>query len=259
MNETLIHPTAIVSPKAELGTGVSVGPFSIIEDDVQVGDNTEIRSSVVLANGARIGSDCRIHSSCVIATEPQDLKYKNERTYAFVGDRTVLREYVTVNRGTVETGKAVVGDDCLIMTYCHVAHDCRVGNNVIMSNVSQLAGHVTIEDWVILGGVAKIHQFCTVGSHSMIGADVKIVKDVPPFTLVGRQPAKVEGVNKIGLRRRGFKSKTIRAIEEFYDTVLFSGMNNTEGIKHYKAKGDLLEEVEYCIKFIENSKRGIHR
>jgi UDP-N-acetylglucosamine acyltransferase len=256
----LIHPTAIVSEKATIGENVKVGPFSIIQDDVIIGDNTEIRSNVVLANGTRIGKDCVICNGAVIATEPQDLKFKGEATYAFVGDRTVVREFATINRGTDSTGVTKVGSDCLIMTYCHVAHDCTVGDNVIMSNLVQLAGHVHIEDWVVLGGVAKVHQFCTVGAHAMIGADVLLVKDVAPYTLIGRKPAQVEGINKVGLRRRGFENETINKIQAFYDTLLFSGFNNRDGIANYKANNpEILPEVQGCISFIENSTRGIYR
>ncbi len=256
----LIHSTAIVSEKATIGENVTIGPFSIINDDVVIGDNTEIRSNVVLANGSRIGKDCVICNGAVIATEPQDLKFKGESTYAYVGDRTVVREFATINRGTDSTGITKVGSDCLVMTYSHVAHDCVVGDHVIMSNLVQLAGHVTIQDWVVLGGVAKVHQFCTVGAHSMIGADVLLVKDVAPYTLIGRKPPQVEGINKVGLRRRGFENDTIVKIQSFFDTLLFSGFNNRDGIANYKSNNpELIPEVADCISFIEKSTRGIYR
>ncbi|MDQ1267266.1 MAG: Acyl-ACP--UDP-N-acetylglucosamine O-acyltransferase [Bacteroidota bacterium] len=259
MNSTVIHQTAIVSEKAQLGENVRIGPYSIIEEDVEIGDNCEIRSGVYIDNGTRIGRDCRICKGVVIGTEPQDLKYADEKTLTFVGERTTLREYVTINRGTKETKKTVVGSDCLIMTYSHVAHDCRVGNNVIISNTTQLAGHVTIEDWVNIGGVVKIHQFCKVGCHSFIGADVKIVKEVPPYTLIGREPAKVEGLNIIGLRRRGFSNELIGEIQKFYELVLFSGLNTRDGIAKYLENNSPCEEIKHCIDFIESSGRGIYR
>lgn len=259
MQGTEIHPTAIVSPKAKLGENVKIGAFTHVEDDVEIGDNTVVRSSAVIANGSRIGRNNVICHGAVIGTEPQDLKYANERTFAKIGDRNTIREYATINRGTTATGETRLGSDCLIMTYCHIAHDCHLGSNIIMSNVTQLAGHVTIEDWVTTGGVVKIHQFCTVGKHTMIGADAKIVKDVPPFTLIGRVPPQVEGVNKIGLKRRGFSPELIREIIEFYDTVLFSGLNTTDGIKKYKQREIIVPEIEETIKFIENSTRGIYR
>lgn len=259
MSETIIHPTAIVSKKAIIGSGTSVGAYTVIEDNVIVGDGSEIRSHVVLAAGARIGNNCKIHSGAIIATEPQDLKFSGEETFAFVGDRTVVREFVTINRGTESTGKSAVGSDCLLMAYSHVAHDCTVGDNVILSNVSQLGGHVTVEDWVTLGGVVKVHQFSKVGAHSFVGADCKVVKDVPPFTLIGREPARVEGINKVGLRRRGFSNEIIKAIEHFYDTILNSGFNNRDGIEKYISENQIVPEIKYCIDFIENSKRGIYR
>lgn len=253
------HNTAIISKEAKIGENVIIGPYSIIEDDVEIGDNTEIRAHVHLANGSRIGRSCRIHSGCVIATEPQDLKFGGEPTLAIVGDRTVLREFVTVNRGTKHSGMSKVGSDCLLMAYCHVAHDCRVGNNVIMANATQLGGHVQIDDWANTGGVVKVHQFCRVGMHSFVGADVKIVKDVPPFTLIGRDPAKVEGINKIGLRRRGFTPEQIDNIEEFYKVILNSGLNVSDGIRRIMEKENLPPEVLHCIEFIKSSERGIVR
>lgn len=255
----LIHSTAIVSDKAKIGKNVRIGPFSIIEDDVEIGDNCEIRSSVIIANGSRIGKNCKFFAGAVISTEPQDLKFDGEPTHVYIGDNTMVREFATINRGTRETGKTSIGSNCLIMSYCHVAHDCSVGDNVIISNVTQLAGHVTIEDWVVLGGMAKIHQFCRVGKHSMVGADCKVVKDVAPFTLVDRKPAQVEGINKVGLRRRGFANDVIQEIEQFYDTILFSGYNNRDGITKFSEREKIHEEVRYCIDYIENSVRGIHR
>ena len=255
---TTIHSTAIVSPKAQLGEGVVVGPHVVIDDDVIIGDGTTIKAHAYIANGARIGKDCRIFQGAVISEEPQDLKYDGAPTTVFIGDRTHIREYVTVHRGT-SSETTTIGSDCLIMSYCHVAHDCRVGSNVIMSNVTQLAGHVTVEDWVIIGGVAKIHQFCKLGCHSMIGADCKVVKDVSPYTLIGRSPSQVEGINKVGLRRRGFSAELIQEIESFYDTILFSGFNNRDGIAKFLERGTISPEVQHCIDFINNSSRGIHR
>lgn len=256
----MIHPTSVVSAKAKIGENVKIGPYSVISDNVEIGNNVEIASHVVIDNGARIANDCKIFSGAVISTAPQDLKYNDEETLVFIGERTVVREYATINRGTKATGKTVVGADCLIMTYCHVAHDCRLGDNVIMSNLSQIAGHVALQDWVILGGMAKITQFCTVGKHSMIGADVKIVKDVAPYNLVGRIPAKVEGINKIGLKRRGFTKECIDDIERFYDTLLFSGLNTTDGIARFQElNSNIIPEVQEVIDFIVNSSRGIHR
>ena len=257
--ETIIHPTAFVSKLAKIGTGVTIGPNAVVEDDVQIGNDVEIRQGAIIANGARIGNRSKVYAYAVIATEPQDLKYLGEPTNAFIGEDTIIREFATVNRGTTATGRTSVGSNCLIMTYSHVAHDCRVGDNVVISNATQLAGHVTIEDWVGLGGVVKIHQFCTIGKHAFVGADVKIVKDVAPYTLIGREPPQVEGINKIGLRRRGFSHELIAEIEEFYHILLFSGLNNRDGIAKYSQRQSVPEEILECIGFIDKSSRGIYR
>ena len=255
-----IHPLASVATEAKLGTNVTIGPFAVIESDVEIGDGSIIYSHATLLNGSRIGQECSIFPGAVIGAVPQDLKFKGEQTFAIIGDRSVIRECSTVNRGTDATGRALVGKDCLIMAYCHVAHDCTVGDHVVMSNVSQLAGHVTIGNWVILGGLAKIIQFCNVGDHAMIGADCKVTKDVAPYALIGREPAKVEGVNKIGLRRRGFSNQAIDAIQELYSAVFFSGMNTTDGMEEYERLHErVLPEVESCISFIRSSQKGIIR
>ena len=256
----LIHPLASVAPEAQIGTNVTIGPFAVIESDVVIGDGSTISAHATIMNGSRIGNECSIFPGAVIGAVPQDLKFQGEKTLAIIGDRTVIRECATVNRGTEATGRAIIGKDCLIMAYCHVAHDCTVGDHVIMSNVSQLAGHVSIGDWVILGGLAKVIQFCTVGDHAMIGADCKVTKDVAPYALIGREPAKVEGVNKIGLRRRGFSNDAIDAIQELYSSVFFSGMNTTDGLEEYERRyPTLLPEVGSCIEFIRSSRKGIIR
>lgn len=254
----MIHETAIVSKDAKIGQNVIIGPYCVISGDVEIGDNCHLANGVIIDNGARIGKNVKIFSYASIATEPQDLKYNNEKTTVHIGDNTVIREFATINRATTHSWKTIVGSNCLIMTYCHIAHDCIVGDNVIMSNASQLGGHVTIEDWVILGGVVKVHQFCIVGKHSMVGADVKVVKDVPPFTLIGRNPAQVEGINKIGLKRRGFKDETVKQIDQFYNDLIFSGKPNKEVLEYY-TNNETASEINDCVNFINNSKRGIHR
>ncbi len=255
-----IHPQAAVSPKARIADNVRIGAFTFIDDDVEIGESTEIQSNVVLKNGTRIGNECTVFSGAVIGSEPQDLKFQGEPTLAVIGNRTVIRECVTVNRGTSHSGKAIVGDDCLLMAYTHVAHDCVVGNHVILSNVTQLAGHVTIGDWAILGGMAKVVQFCNVGAHVMLGAGVKVTKDIPPYTLIGREPARLEGINVIGLKRRGFATDTIDAIEHFFSMVYFGSYNVTDGIEAYKALvSEPCAEVQLCIDFIKSSKKGTIR
>lgn len=254
------HPTSIISPEAYLGENVRVGAFSIIESGAVIGDNTEIRSSVTISSFARIGAGCTVYPHAVIGTEPQDLKFQGETTYVHIGDRTVIREFVTVNRGTQAQGETRIGNDCLIMAYCHVAHDCLLGNNVIIANATQMGGHVIIEDFAVLGGLVKIHQFCTIGAHAMIGAGTKVVKDVAPFTLVDGIPAKVGSINVVGLERRGFSAETIQELREFYHAVLWSEMNISAGVEAFRQERDSISsEVRYCIDFIERSGRGITR
>ena len=255
----MIHPMAVVSAKARIGNSVKIGAFAVVEDDVEIGDGADIRTHSVLCNGSRIGAAAAIYPNAVIGAEPQDLKYRGESTLAIIGQRTVIRECATVNRGTTYSGEARVGDDCLIMAYSHVAHDCVVGNNVIISNVSQLAGHVTIGDWAILGGMVKVVQFCRIGKHSMIGAGVKVTKDIPDYALVGREPARIESINKIGLRRRGFSNETIDGIEKFFDTVFLGKYNTTEGIEEFLRTNEPINEVSELIEFIRSSKKGVVR
>jgi len=257
------HRLASISPKARLGANVTIGAFAVIEDGAEIGDNTEIRSSVVITGSARIGSDCVIHPGAVIGGEPQDLKFGGEQTVALVGNRTTIREYVTINRGTSASGKTSVGEDCLIMAYCHVAHDCHVGNHVIIANASQLGGHVAIHDFAVLGGVTKVHQFVTVGKHAMVGAGTKLVKDIAPYLLADGIPATIHGLNKTGLKRRGFPREVINELEEFYTMVLHSGYNTSDGITRFLERstihGGVLPETQNCIDFIRQSKRGICR
>lgn len=259
MENIKIHPTAIVSDKAQIGKGTEIGPFSIIEDDVIIGENNIIKSSVLIGNGARIGNNNEFFHSAVISNPPQDLKYNNERTFAIIGDNNCIREFVTVHRGTADNKETKIGSNCLLMAYSHIAHDCYVGDNVILANVTQLGGHVRLDDWVICGGMSKFHQFTRVGAHAMTAADARVMKDVPPFTLIGREPPKIEGINKIGLRRRGFTDEQILKIKAFYDILLFSGLNTRDGIAKVIEKGDISPEIEYCISFIQNSSRGIYR
>lgn len=220
-----IHSTSIVSPKAEIADNVSVGPFTIIEDDVVIGEGTVIGSSVLCAAGTRIGKNCSVHKGAVVATPPQDLKYKNEPTTCEIGDNTTVREYCTLNRGTTEHWKSVIGSNCLLMAYVHVAHDCTIGNNVIIANSVQMGGHVTIHDWAIVSGLTAVHQFSTIGVHAMIQGHKAVGKDIPPFVRAGREPMMYEGINSVGLRRRGFSNDTISAITQAYHVIYGSGLN----------------------------------
>ncbi len=256
---TQIHPSAVVSPKAQLGTNVRIGAFAVIDDDVIIGDDTEIMVHGVILAGSRLGKSVLVYPGAVIGAAPQDLRFHGQHTEVFIGDRTTLRECVTVNRAS-HTDAVRVGSDCLIMAYTHIAHDCQVGNNVVIANATQLGGHVEVGDWAILGGVSKVHQFCRIGKHVMVAADAMITKDVAPFVLTGRSPVKVEGINKVGLSRRGFSQETVASIDEFVNTVFFSGKNMSDGIATYRALYPTpIAEVEDMITFIETSKRGVYR
>jgi UDP-N-acetylglucosamine acyltransferase len=252
-----IHPTAIVSSKAKIGNNNIIHPFTIIEDDVEIGNDCEIGPSAVLYNGARVGNKVIIYQGASVAHRPQDLKFGNEATYFYVGDNTVIHEFVTLHRGTKETGLSKIGKNCLIMAYAHIAHDCVIGDNVIFANGVTIAGHVNIGDWVIIGGMSGVHQFSNIGKHSMIGANTAVVKDVPPFVLSGRFPLKYEGLNKVGLRRRGFTEEDIAAIKKTYDLIYNSGLNVTKGVN--KAESELATNyyVRDIIQFVRTSKRGI--
>lgn len=254
-----IDPRAVVSPKARLGEDVYVGPFAVVEDDVEVGDGTKIASSAYIANGARIGRNCVIHHGAVVSNAPQDLKYSNEPTILQIGDNTVVREYCTLHRGTRETGATVVGNDCLLMAYVHIAHDCRVGHHCIFANAVTLAGHVHVGDWATIGGLVAIHQFTHIGSHVMIGGGYRVTKDVPPYVLAGREPLKYEGLNFVGLRRRGFTKEQIENIEKAYRIVYESGLTIKESIAELEKSFKGYPEVNVVIEFLKISSRGIIR
>jgi len=253
----MIHQMAIVDPKAELADDVEIGPFTIIEGDVQVDSGTKIGPSVLLADGARIGKNVTIHKGAVIGSVPQDLKFGGEITQAYVGDNTTIREYATINRGTIDHGKTVVGSGCLMMAYSHVAHDCEVGDKVILANSVNLAGHVLIEEQAIIGGIVPLHQFVRVGRHSFIAGGTRVPKDVPPYILAANEPLRYSGLNSIGLRRRGFPADTIAAIKHAYKLIYLSDMNVSQGIGRIKDEMEILPEIQHIIDFIEGSERGI--
>ncbi len=254
-----IDPRAIISSNAELAENVTVGPFAIIEENVHVGAGTVIGANALIGRGTRLGRDCRVHHGAVVGHEPQDLKYRNEPTTCEVGDRTVVREYATLHRGTGDHGKTVIGSDCLLMGYVHIAHDCVVGNKVIMSNAAMLAGHCVVEDYVIIGGVTPVHQFVRIGKHSMIGGGLRVPKDVPPFILAGQDPLAFQGLNSVGLRRRGFTNEVIAALDKTYGLLYNAGMNVTQAVAKIKEDPALsgIGEVQAVLEFIASSTRGI--
>ncbi len=256
---TSVDPRAEVSPKAFLGENVSVGPFSIVEPGAVIGDGTSVAASALIAAGARIGRECRIHHGAVIGHMPQDLKYAGEPTTCELGDRNVVREYATLHRGTGEGGRTIIGNDNFLMAYCHIAHDCVLGNKIIMANAASLAGHTDVEDYVIIGGLTPVHQFTRLGRHSMVGGGLRVGKDVPPYILAGGEPLTFEGLNSIGLRRRGFPRETIDALERTYAMIYRGGLNVSQAVTKIEADPALsaLPEVRVVLDFIRGSKRGI--
>ncbi len=251
------QPLAYIHPAAKIHPSVVIDPFVTIEQNVEIGEGTRIGSNVTILEGARIGKNCNIFPGAVISGIPQDLKFVGEETVAIIGDNTTIRECVTINRGTASKGKTVVGSNCLIMAYCHVAHDCVVGDNVIMSNATQLAGEVVVDNFAIIGGGSLVHQFCHIGSHVMVQGGALINKDVPPYVKAGREPISYAGVNSIGLRRRGFSNETIQQIQNIYRYLYLSGMNNSDAIERIKAELPATKERDEIILFVRNSKRGI--
>lgn len=255
-----IHPTAVVDPRAELGSGVEVGPFAVVGPDVVIGEGTVLMSHAVVERWTRIGRRCRVHPFATLGGAPQDLKYRGEETWLELGDETVVREAATLNRGTVGgLGKTVVGSRCLLMAYAHVAHDCVLGDQVILANAATLAGHVTVEDHVILGGLAAVQQFVRLGAHSFVGGTSGVNQDVPPFMLVSGVPASNHGLNLVGLKRRGFSDEAIRALKRAHQTIFRSGLTLARAIEQVRAEQAGVPEVTRLVEFIEGSKVGVCR
>ena len=255
--EPSVHGTAVVDPEVDLGPGVVVGPYAILGPGVSVGAGTEIGPHVLVERDTHIGEECRIAKGAVLGTDPQDLKYQGEPSLLVVGDRTTIREYATLNRGTAASGRTVVGSDCLLMAYTHVAHDCEIGNHVIISNASQMAGHVVIEDWAIISGLVAIHQYVRIGAHSFVGGASRISQDVPPYCRVVGNPPKLYGLNSVGLDRRGFAEDVRRALKQTYRILFQSGLNVSQGISRAEADVEQIPEVRHLLEFIRKSERGI--
>ena len=255
--ETRVHATAVVDSDAELGAGVEVGPYAVIGPNVTVGDGTQIGPHVFIERNTRLGEDCRVAKGAVLGTDPQDLKFSGEATFLVVGDRTTVREYATLNRGTRASGQTVVGTDCLLMAYTHVAHDSEIGSHVIISNATQMAGHVIIEDWAIVSGLVAIHQFVRIGAHSFIGGASRIAQNVTPYCSVVGNPPKLYGLNKVGLERRGFAEDVRAALKKTYRILFQSGLNVSQGIQRAEEEVDQIPEVRHLLAFIKNSERGI--
>lgn len=251
------QPLAYVHPQAKIAKNTVIEPFVNIEKNVEIGEGTWIGSNVTIMEGARIGKNCKIFPGAVIAAIPQDLKFNNEETIVKIGDNTVVREFVTINRGTKANYETVVGNNCLLMAYVHVAHDCIIGNNVILANGATLAGHITVDDWAIIGGLSAVHQFVNIGSHVMISGGSLVRKDVPPFTKAAREPLSYVGVNSIGLRRRGFTSEKINEIQDIYRYIYLKGNNVSQALEYIEANLPATSERDEIITFISKSSRGI--
>lgn len=257
MTGTQVHPTAIVDALAELGEGVSVGPYAIVGPNVTVGARTRIASHVLIERDTEVGEDCQISNGAVLGTDPQDLKYAGESTRLTVGDRTVIREFATLNRGTSASGVTTVGSDCMLMAYTHVAHDCCLGDHVILSNAVNMAGHVSIGDWAIVGGMTPIHQFVRIGAHAFIGGQSRISKDIPPYVKAAGIPIQLYGLNSVGLQRRGFDEEVRRELKRAYRLFFASTHNVAQALERAREELRALPEVETFLSFFEKSERGV--
>lgn len=254
-----ISSLAYVHPDAKLGGNVTIEPFAFVDANTEIGDGTLVMSGANIRSGSRVGKSCRIFPGAVIGGIPQDLKFKGEDTLAIVGDGTTVRECATVNRGTASKGKTVVGNNCLLMAYSHIAHDSSLGNSIIVGNATQLAGEVEVEDFAILSGGTLVHQFTRIGAHVMIQGGTRLGKDIPPFIIAGREPVCYSGVNLIGLRRHGFSNEKINEIQEIYRIIYQAGYNFTDAIKKIEGEFEKTPEMELIVDFVKNSPRGIVR
>ena len=254
-----IHETAVIHPVARIGKDVEVGPYAVIGENVIIGDGTKIGAHVVIDGWTSIGRNCTIFPSASIGAEPQDLKFCGEKSYVFIGDNTKIREFVTINRATGEGEETRVGSNCLLQAYCHVAHNCTVGNHVIMSNSATLAGHVIVEDRVVISGLAGVHQFVKIGRNAMIGGATKVVQDVPPFVIVDGHPAKVCGLNNVGIARAGVGEAARRNLKKAYRILFRSGISLAQAIAVMEQELDACEEIEHLLRFLRNVERGICR
>jgi UDP-N-acetylglucosamine acyltransferase len=252
-----IHATAVIDDSAELGAGVEVGPFAFIGPNVVIGTGTRIGPHVVIERDTHLGSECRVHPGAVLGGDPQDLKYIGESALLVVGDRTVVRECVTLNRGTSARGRTQVGSDCLIMAYAHVAHDCFLGDHVVIANAVNMGGHCDIGDWVIVGGVTAIHQFVQIGAHAFVGGSSAVRKDVPPFVKAAGDPLRLFGLNTVGLQRRGFTDQERAQLRRAYRLLFQSPRNLREALGETRKELESAPHVDALLDFIERSERGV--
>lgn len=251
------QPLAYIHPQAKIARNVVIEPFTTIDKNVVIEEGTWVGSNVTIMEGARIGKNCKIYPGAVIASIPQDLKFSGEETTAEIGDHTVIREFVTISRGTIDKHKTVIGSNCLLMAYVHIAHDCRIGNNCILSNATQVAGHVEIEDSAIIGGSSAVHQFVKIGAHVFVSGGSLVRKDIPPYTKAAREPLSYCGINSIGLRRRGYKNEKISEIQEIYRHIFLKGLNNSKALDLIELEMPPSKERDIIINFIRGSDRGV--
>lgn len=253
---TRIHETAIIDPNAQIGTGVEIGPFCIIGPNCTIGDNTVIDAHAVIEAWTNIGKDCRVGVGAVLGGRPQDKKFKDEKSYLNIGDGNIIREYVTIHRGTGEGNITTIGNDNMLMAYCHVGHNCILGNDIMMANMVGISGHVIVEDKVVFGGMVGVHQFVRIGKLAMVGGLSKIVQDIPPFMLADGRPSKVYGLNVIGLRRNGVVSKVRSEIRQAYKFLFRSNLNLSQSIETIENEIDTSIERDYLLDFLRSIKTG---
>jgi len=255
----MVSKLAFIHPDAKIGNNVIIEPFAYIAGNVVIGDGTWVGPNSTIMDGARIGMNCKIFPCAVISGIPQDLKFRGEETTAEIGDNTTIREGATVNRGTAATGKTVIGNNCLLMAYSHIGHDCVIGNSCIIGNSSGLAGEVNIDDWAILSGGTLVHQFSNIGAHVMIGGGSRVRTDVPPFIKADRDPLSYMGLNSVGLTRRGFEKERIDEIHNIYRVIYQSGLNISQALDQIEKQFTQATDRDYILEFIRKSERGIIR
>ncbi len=248
---------SVISKNAKIGNNVSIGPYCIIEDNVVIGDNTTIDSHTIIKQYTEIGSNCNIFSHCVIGEVPQDKKYSGEKSKLIIGNNNTIREFCTLNRGTKELGLTKIGNNCLFMAYVHIAHDCILQNDIILANGVQLGGHVTIDDYGIIGGMTPVHQFCKIGTHSFIGGGLRVVQDVPPYIIANGEPLKFSGINILGLRRRKFSSVERDNIKKAYKLIYNSNYNISQAVQKIENTFDINDSIKGILNFINTSTRGL--
>ncbi len=254
-----VHEAAFVDPGARLGEGVVVGPGAVVGPHVEVGDRTRIDAHALVTGWTRVGADCHVHHGAVLGSPPQDLKYAGVESYLEIGDRTEIREYVTANLATEPGATTRIGSDCLLMAYAHVAHNCVLGDHVIVANATQFAGYVAVEEWAIVGGLTAVHQFTRIGCHAMVGGGSRVPQDVAPYIKIAGSPPRLAGLNRIGLQRRGFAPESIAALDQAYRILFRKGLTVERAVAQMRAAFPGVAEVEHLARFAETSARGLTR